>query len=166
MGSNGTLPLQFGYATSIAVHPTTEQIFVLDRRNHRHRIRVLNKDLSFNRFFGRLSSNNFSYKADEFRDPNCIAISREGLIAVCENRPKIRIYDSQFDLICIIEEGHKKSASSKSPTDGPKISNPNAICFDSDGNLYVANTAGHNLIKFNRNFEYEWSFTQEISSRI
>lgn len=163
VGSNGTFPLQFACASSIAVHPTTEQIFVLDRNNHR--IQVLNKDLSFYRFFGRLSSDNKSYKAYEFVHPDCIAISREGLIAVCEARPKIRIYDSQFDLICIIEKGHKRSASSKSPTDGPEISNPNSICFDSDGNFYVANTAAHNVIKFNRNFEYEWSFTQEISSR-
>lgn len=163
VGSTGTFPLKFKGPSQIAVHPATELIYVLERGNHR--IQVLNKDLSFYRMFGKLSSDNFSYNPDEFRNPTCLAISREGLIAVGELRSKIRIYNSQFDLVCIIEKGQKRSATSKSPTDGPAISNPLDMCFDRDGNLYVANIGGHNVLQFNRNFEYEWSFTQEIDGR-
>ena len=59
-GEKGNDPLQFNGPTGITVHPTTGQIFVADRDNHR--IQVLNNDLTYSHSFGKRGSSPEQFK--------------------------------------------------------------------------------------------------------
>ena len=72
---SGSGRLQFNFPEGITVHPTTGQIFVADRSNHR--VQIFNNDLNFSHIItpsdGRL-----------FEGPNDVALDNEGYLYVAE----------------------------------------------------------------------------------
>ena len=69
--------LQFHGPTGIAVHPTTGQIFIADRNNHR--IQVLNNDLSYCNSFGMYGS-----APEQFHNPRDLIFDNKGVLYVVD----------------------------------------------------------------------------------
>ena len=73
----GNGPLQFNISIGITVHPTTGQIFIADRWNHR--IQVLNKDLTYSHSFGKKRSS-----PEQFNEPYDVTFDNEGYLYVTD----------------------------------------------------------------------------------
>ncbi len=76
-GTKGSGPLQFNKPEGIAVSPTTGKIFIADCYNHR--IQVLNPDLSFSHFIGRLGT-----EPGEFKHPFDLVFDSQGFLYVTD----------------------------------------------------------------------------------
>ena len=74
---SGSGRLQFNTPAGITVHPTTRQVFVADRRNHR--IQIINDDFNFSHIITPSDSR-------LFEGPNDVALDNEGYLYVAEHR--------------------------------------------------------------------------------
>ena len=75
---SGNGPLQFSNPTGITVHPTTGQIFIADKYNHR--IQVLNKDLTYSHSFGKRGC----LSPEQFDQPYDVTLDNEGYLYVTD----------------------------------------------------------------------------------
>ena len=174
---SGSGRLQFNTPAGMTVHPTTGQIFVADRRNHR--IQVFNDDLTFSHIItpsdGRL-----------FEGPNDVALDNEGYLYVAEHRNHcitklttkgqyIKIFGYKGsapgqlsfptsltinnNLVYVTEEGnHRVSIFDTNGTfihcfgkEGSwkaEFSDPCGITTDTLGNLYVSDTGNNRIVVY------------------
>ena len=125
---NGNGPLQFYYPTGITVHPTTGQIFIADRYNHR--IQVLNNDLTYSHSFGKEGSSPV-----QFNFPCDVTFDNEGYLYVADTNPCIKKFTSTGQYI---------STFSSEGSNPGQTTNPTSIIIDN--NLLYVSEYGNNRI--------------------
>ena len=131
----GNGPLQFNVPTGITVHPTTGQIFIADRNNHR--IQVLNKDLTYSHSFGEKVSS-----PEQFQYPGDVTFDNEGYLYVAdEYNHCIKKFTSTGQYI---------STFSSHGSNPGQITNPTSIIIDNNL-LYVSEWGNHRISIFDTN---------------
>ena len=118
----GNGPLQFNIPIGITVHPTTGQIFIADRDNHR--IQVLNKDLTYSHSFGKKGSS-----PERFKGPWDVTFDDEGYLYVADSNNRCI---KKFTSI-----GHYISTFSSRGSNPGQITFPTSIIIDNNL-LYVS----------------------------
>ena len=133
-GKPGSGPLQFSTPVGIAVHPTTGQIYVADRDNHR--IQVLNDDFTHS-----FNITNTMLGRPRLVSPCDVAVDGEGRIYVVNyGESCIRIFNRDGKYVCKFgSKGYDKRRSSTgmvdippSPKRGFESANPRLSHTDSD----------------------------------
>ena len=131
----GNGPLQFNTPRCITVHPTTGQIFIADRWNHR--IQVLNKDLTYSHSFGKKGSS-----PEQFNCPHDVTFDNEGYLYVADtNNSCIKKFTST--------EPYIATFSSKGSNPG-EIKDPSSIIIDNNL-LYVSEWGNNRISIFDTN---------------
>ena len=142
---SGSGQLQFNTPAGIAVHPTTGQIFVADRRNHR--IQIFNNDLTFSQIItpsdGRL-----------FEGPNDVALDNEGYLYVAE--------DSNDCITKLTTKGqYIKTFGYKGSAPG-QLSWPTSLAINNNL-VYVTEYSNHRVSIFDTNGTFIHCFGKEGS---
>ena len=131
----GNGPLQFNYPMCITVHPTTGQIFIADRDNHR--IQVLNKDLTYSHSFGKKGSS-----PEQFNHPYDVTFDNEGYLYVADNENHcIKKFTSTGQYI---------STFSSHGSNPGQIKDPSSIIIDNNL-LYVIEQVNNRISIFDTN---------------
>ena len=121
--------LKFNTPSGITVHPTTGQIFIADRWNHR--IQVLNKDLTYSHSFGKEGSS-----PKQFINPCDVRFDNEGYL-----------YVTDYSIYCIkkfTSTGQYVSTFSSFGSNPGQIKCPTSIIIDN--NLLYVSEYGNNRI--------------------
>ena len=106
----GNGPLQFNVPRCITVHPTTGQIFIADRDNHR--IQVLNKDFTYSHSFGQYGSS-----SEQFNEPFDVTFDNEGYLYVADrNKYCIKKFTSTGKYISTFSSCGSNPGQIKDPT--------------------------------------------------
>ena len=131
----GNGPLQFNVPRGITVHPTTGQIFIADRYNHR--IQVLNKDLTYSHSFGKKGSS-----PEQFNDPYDVTFDNEGYLYVADySHHSIKKFTSTGEYI---------STFSSEGSNPGQIKEPTSIIIDNNI-LYVSEYGNNRISIFDTN---------------
>ena len=131
----GNCPLQFDDPRGITVHPTTGQIFITDRNNHR--IQVLNKDLTYSHSFGQYGSS-----SEQFNHPCDVTFDNEGYLYVTDTRNHcIKKFTSTGQYI---------STFSSEGSNPGQIRYPTSIIIDNN-QLYVSEYGNNRISVFDTN---------------
>ena len=131
----GNGPLEFQFPIGITVHPTTGQIFVADRDNHR--IQVLNKDLTYSHSFGKKGSS-----PEQFNGPYNVTFDSEGYLYVADrNNHCIKKFTSTGQYI--------STYSSRGSNPG-QIKQPSSIIIDNNV-LYISEYGNNRISIFDTN---------------
>jgi len=159
VGSKGSGDGEFHYPRGIAVG-AGGLIYIADAWNHR--IVVLNDDLSFKQSFGKLGSGE-----GELDEPVDLTFTG-GTLAVLE-KSNHRIHLFKPDGTPLGSIGKRGSAEEQhafysSPPNyeifsPPVFEFPSSITADNSGNLYVADTNNHRLIKINSDYTADTTFS-------
>ena len=134
VGSNktGNGRLKFNTPSGITVHPTTGQIFIADRWNHR--IQVLNKDLTYSHSFGKKGSS-----PEQFNDPRDVAFDNEGYL-----------YVADYSIKKFTSTGQYISTFSSCGSNPGQIRYPSSIIIDNNL-LYVSEGGNDRISIFDTN---------------
>ena len=124
----GNGPLQFSTPIGIAVHPTTEQIYVAD--NFNHHIQVINGDFTYSHSIG---SERMSY-------PHGVALDGVGNVLVANmGKNCIDVFTS--------DGKHLRRFGSRGFGDG-RLNSPSLITIDTHNMVYVAESNNHRISVF------------------
>ena len=131
----GNGPLQFNVPRGITVHPTTGQIFIADKYNHR--IQVLNKGLTYSHSFGKKGSS-----PEQFNQPYDVTFDNEGYLYVADrNNHGIKKFTSTGQYI---------STFSSEGSNPGQIKYPSFIIIESNS-LYVSDQGNNCISIFDTN---------------
>ena len=121
----GSGPLQFNCPRSIAIHPTTCQIYVVDSGNHR--IQVINDDFTYSHSFGVEGT-----APGQLNYPRGVALDAAGSVYVAdEDNHHIDVFTSDGKYI--------RQFGGKGSGDG-QLSWPSSVAIDAHNIVYVADT--------------------------
>ena len=143
VGSRGSGPLQFNYPCGIAIHPHTNNVYVIDRDNYL--IQVLNEDMSFSSSFGSRGSNN-----GQFNQPYDLTFDSDGSVYVADqynHRIQVFTKDNQY-----LRQFGKQGRG-----DG-ELSGPFGVAIDSGDTVYVADSGNRRISLFTRDGQFLKSF--------
>ena len=131
----GNGPLQFNDPIGITVHPTTGQIFIAERYNHR--IQVLNKDLTYSHSFGKRG-----WSPEQLNHPWDVTFDNEGYLYVADS--------SNHCIKKFTSTGQYISTFSSHGSNPGQIKFPTSIIIDNNL-LYVSEYANNRISIFDTN---------------
>ena len=148
VGTKGSGPLQFNCPAGIAVHPHTHKVYVAD--TGRHRIQVLNSDLTYCSSFGSRGSNN-----GEFIYPHDISTDSVGNVYVTDrynHRIQVFSVDGQY-----LRQFGKREG---------ELNEPVSIFVDSNNVVYVSENENCYISIFTTDGEFSKSFGSKGSGPV
>lgn len=133
-GMGNKLEEDFFYPTGITIHPISNKIYVTD--TFKHRIRVLNPDLSDDQTFGKHGDQ----EGAEFVYPTSVACDSKGNVYVVDSgNNRIQVFTSEGKHVTTFGHfGHR---------DG-KLHRPVGIAIDKQDKLYVSDRGNHRICVF------------------
>ena len=135
VGAEGNGPLQFNHPGTIAIHPHSNKIYVVDGGNHR--VQILNADLAFYSTFGSGGSGN-----GQFQKPHYISFDSTGNVYVtdCDNH-RVQVFT--------VEGKYIRQFGKKGNEEG-EFDVPLGIAIDSNDVIYISEFNNHRISLFTR----------------
>ncbi len=158
IGSSGDAGGQLRYPRGLALD-ADGNLYVADAWNHR--ISVFASDLSFSRTIGKLGD-----KRGEMDEPCGVAIVDGTMYVLEKSNHRVQVFGLDGKSRGAIgkrgsaeeQEQFYLTASSPEVFNSPVFEYPGAIAVDKNGNLYVADTNNHRVVKIAPNGDYDSSF--------
>ena len=140
VGTLGSKPLQFNYATDISINPKNKRIYVCDFNNHR--VQILNTDFSC---FGSLGSGN-----GQCQCPCGVTTHRSGCVYVVDSHNScVKVFTEEGQFL--------RKFGKKGEGDG-ELSSPRNVAIDSDDTVYVTEAGNHRVSMFTCQGQFLGSF--------
>ena len=138
VGFNGSQPLQVELPWDVAVHHSGK-LFVTEYGN-KHRVQVLNADLSYSHCFGRKGT-----QPGQFNNPHGIAIDSDGMIYVADNgNDRVQKFTPEGKLLAVINSKGGKG----------RLKGPCGLCVDNNDILYVTECKSKTVSMFTTNGQF------------
>ena len=146
VGSRGSEHLQFSHPLCIAVHPSSNMVYVTEDGNQR--VQILNADLTFSSTFGSKGSAN-----GQFECPRGICFDSAGNVYVAD------IFNHRVQVFTARGE-YTRQFGKKGGGEG-ELNEPVSIAIDSSDIVYVGERNNHRISLFTRNGQFLQSFSSE-----
>ena len=143
VGKKGKKALEFNSPVGIAVHPTSQKVYVADNANHR--IQILNPDFTFFGVFGKCG-----YGERELNFPWDVAFDSAGNVYVADSwNHRIQVFT---------ENGkHLRQIGRKGKGKG-EVAWPSSVCIDAEDFVYIAEAQNHRVSIFTSKGKFVTSF--------
>eukprot|EP00002_Diphylleia_rotans_P035645 TRINITY_DN779_c0_g1_i1.p1 TRINITY_DN779_c0_g1~~TRINITY_DN779_c0_g1_i1.p1 ORF type:complete len:440 (-),score=110.96 TRINITY_DN779_c0_g1_i1:82-1401(-) len=154
ISSPGKDLLRFQFPWGVAVHPFTGNVYTCEE--DRNRIVCLDSSLKYINHFVSEESSSASSSDQEppsrvlLKGPRGIAVSYDGRIAVADY--------SSSSVVIMTEDYQPVKVLGKKDSSGGNFSSPYHVCFDTQNNLYVADSGNRRIQKFDEQGNFVCSF--------